>query len=186
MQFLTIHINFSKTWRGGERQVVLLFHELKKLGICQKLICRKNSALHYYFREHGYAYVAFSPLSSFFIAPLYIVYLRFKKPVIVHCHESKAQTIAVIAKLLSLKEIKIVLHRRVLFPIKKKITTPVKFSRKLINKMICISHVVEKAVQESIDFPSTVVIPSCVSFNSIEKTNLNIRKKYNISPEKKL
>ncbi len=37
-----IHVNFSKSYRGGEHQTIELMKELKKYGIKQELICRNN------------------------------------------------------------------------------------------------------------------------------------------------
>jgi len=186
MDAIIVHINFAKTWRGGERQVVLLYHELHKMGFNQKLFCQKGSALHKYSIEHDFEYIAFLPIVSYLVVPLYICFFRLKNPLIIHCHESKAQTLGILGKYFSIKNIPLVVHRRVVFPIKQKITTPIKYNQRVVDKIICISRAVEKVVKESIGFKSTVVVPSSVPLDSFSKTDQDIRKKFNIGTEKKI
>lgn len=186
MNSTIVHINFAKTWRGGERQVVLLYSELRKLNIKQKLFCRKGSSLHKYCVEHDFDFESFSTVSSFLLAPFLLSLYRLKGPLIVHCHESKGQTVGVLGRFFSMKKIPVIVHRRVLFPIKQKFTTNIKYSRHNIEKIICISKAVENVVKDCIGFPATAVVPSCASFEIVNQNDVNIRSKYNINPNCKL
>jgi L-malate glycosyltransferase len=178
-----IHINLSKTWRGGERQVILLMQGLveKKLG--QILICKKNSALETKCNELDLPFFSINRSISFSTIS-YMKHLEKKGFNIIHCHESKGHTLGILYKKLTRSSVKIVLHRRVIFPIKKKITTGSKYSEQNISKIICISEAVEKVVKNSLKVKNTLVIPSMVPIREPAPSNGILREIFNIKEEK--
>ncbi|WP_037320147.1 glycosyltransferase [Salegentibacter sp. Hel_I_6] len=179
-----IHINLAKTWRGGERQVALLFKGLQNQGIDQLLICSKNSALANYAQEQDWNFLAI-PRSPFFLLAQARTITRLSKKGynIIHCHESKAHTLGILAKTIWNSNQKLIVHRRVIFPIKKKITTAVKYSEKHLEKIICISRAVEESVKKSIAFNKIVVVPSLIEINSKTLTTSVLREPFRIKSE---
>jgi len=179
-----VHINLAKTWRGGERQVFLLMRGLQEEKIDQVLICRKGSALENEANKAGLTTHAFPkrPFSSLFQASI-LKKLEAKGFDIVHCHESEAQTLGILGKVLWKTNQKLIVHRRVIFPIKNKPTTAFKYSEKNILRMICISKAVEESVKNSIGFKNTVVVPSMIELKHSSKPENDFRRKWNIKSE---
>lgn len=176
-----IHINFAKTWRGGERQVFLLMRGLREQQVEQVILCRKGSALEKASAKEGFPYHSLSklPFLNIFQARI-LKKLQAKGFNIVHCHESQAHTFGVIGKIFWKTSQKLIIHRRVIFPIKNKPTTAIKYSEKHIDKMICISGAVKESVKESIGFKNTVIIPSMVEIKNQPERGNGFRQKWNI------
>ncbi|MDT0688472.1 glycosyltransferase [Salegentibacter sp. F188] len=176
-----IHVNLAKTWRGGERQVALLMQGLHEQGIQQVLVCRKGSALEEEAKKNNITCYSFNTLP---FLPLFQsrVFRKLEKKgyKIIHCHESRAHTFGILGKIFWSKDQKLILHRRVIFPILKKPTTGIKYSEKYIDKIICISRAVETTVKESIGFQNTIVIPSMINLDSEEIQKYELREKWKI------
>jgi glycosyltransferase involved in cell wall biosynthesis len=182
-----IHINLAKTWRGGERQVALLMENLRLLGINQILICIKSSAIHQYCMKNSLPHRCYSSGTVFLFAPFQLFLLGINKTYgIVHCHESRAVTIAFLARFLFKCKLKTVIHRRVLFPIRQKKITLLKYSPKYADVIICISKAVENVVKEIIADCKTVVIPSGVTYSKSANSTANFRTRLKIDKDKKL
>lgn len=177
-----IHVNLARTWRGGERQVFLLMEGLQKEKIEQVLICRKGSALEKEVAQKGYRFYSLSN-KPFSILHQARIFRKFEKEGfdIIHCHESKGHTLGIIGKVFWKTNQKLILHRRVIFPIKRKITTDFKYSEKHISKIICISKAVEKSVKNSIGFKRTVVVPSMISLNPPLEKSGEFKKEWKIN-----
>jgi glycosyltransferase involved in cell wall biosynthesis len=178
-----IHINLARSWRGGERQVALLMASLKSKGVNQLLICIRNSALQSHCRENNLPFKSFSNIGLFLYVPFLIAVWHLKKKYgIVHCHESRGHTIAFLARFIFRSSIKTVIHRRVLFPIKQKHFTLMKYSPHYADVIICISKAVEQVVKKAIPDSQTTVIPSGVPFDLEINDGLNLKEKHNIEP----
>lgn len=182
-----IHINLARSWRGGERQVALLMDNFKGKGLNQVLICTRNSALESHCRENNLPFKSFSNLGLFLYVPFLIAvwHLR-KKYAIVHCHESRAHTVAFLARFILRSSIKTVIHRRVIFPIKQKPITLMKYSSRYADEIICISKAVEQVVKKAVPDSQTTVIPSSVPFPIEKRDGFNFREKYNIPSDNKI
>ncbi len=182
-----IHINLAKGWRGGERQVVLLMENLMNETIDQILICSKNSALHNFCKNNHLPYKSFKGLGLFLFVPFLIsLWSLQNKYKIVHCHESKGHTLAFMARFVFRSSIKTIIHRRVLFPLKQKKFTLLKYSPKYADTIICISQAVENVVKKAIPDSNTIVIPSGVPFDLVKGSNFNLREIYDIPFDKKI
>lgn len=177
-----IHINLSKNWRGGERQVALLMMGLQDIGVHQVLICTRNSSLHKYCKASKLPYRSFYSVGLFFYVPFLIAYWYARKKYdLVHCHESRGHTLAFLARYFLGSSIKTVVHRRVLFPIRSKRITLLKYSPKYVDRVVCISKVVEQVVKEAVPQACTKVIPSGVPLSIKEGDNdFDLRRIYGI------
>lgn len=177
-----IHINLAKTWRGGERQVFLLMHGLQEEHVEQILICRKGSALEKEATKMGLTVYALpkKPFLNIFQARI-LKKFETRGFDIVHCHESAAHTLGILGKLFWKTNQKLIVHRRVIFPIKKKPTTAIKYSEKHIARIICISKAVEESVKKSINFKKTVVVPSMIDIESRPTRGNGFRQQWDIT-----
>lgn len=159
-----LHLNLQKNWRGGEQQLGYLIKGLTALGQEQLLLCRKRTALEEYAicNEIPYVSIEYGLLQK--PKAIHILHkLIFDKGIsIVHCHESKGHGLVILTKIILGLEAKIVLHRRVMFPISGLWSKKVKYASRYINKTICISHAVEGVFQSSTQNLNTTVIPDMV------------------------
>lgn len=154
-----IHINTQKNWRGGERQLSWLYEGIQKKGIEQIIICRKKSKLEAFSIENKIQIKSFSiQIYTLFYVAFKLLKLIKKEETIVHCHDSKSHTIALILKLIYRSNVKVVVHRKVNFPIKGFFSKNIKYSEKYINALFCVSKSVEATVFKSTGFNNTIVI----------------------------
>lgn len=154
-----IHINTQKNWRGGERQLSWLYEGLHKKGIEQIIICRKKSKLEAFSIENGIEFKSFSiQIYTLFYVAFKLLHLVKKNETIIHCHDSKSHTIALILKLVYKSNVKVVVHRKVNFPIKGNFSKKIKYSEKYINAIFCVSKSVETTLFKSTGFKNTIVI----------------------------
>jgi len=183
-----IHINLARSWRGGERQVALLMDFLKRKEVRQLLICTKGSSLQGYCEEKQLPYKCYSGLALFIYVPFLIAWLHaLKRFALIHCHESRGHTLAFLARFVFRSSIKMIVHRRVLFPIRSKRVTLLKYSPKYADRIICISKAVEQVVKEAIPNSNTVVIPSGVPLRvNSDEVMQDLRKNYNIASSAKI
>ena len=154
-----IHINTQKKWRGGERQLSWLHEGIQKKGINQLIICRKKSKLEAFSIENNIEFKSFSiQIYTLFYVAFKLIKLIKKEETIVHCHDSKSHTIALILKLVYKSKVKVVVQRKVNFSIKGYFSKNIKYSEKYINAIFCVSKCVENTIRKSTDFNNTTVI----------------------------
>ncbi len=181
-----LHINLQKGWRGGEQQLGYLMLELQKRSVKQVLVCRKDSELEKFAKENNINYFGKKKgLVPFFQSLKKLKEIVLEEQInIIHCHESKGHSLGVYSKILYGFKSKIVLHRKVVFPIKGFLSKKIKYSDKYIAKTICISNVVKTIFEKSTENKNTVIIPDMVDlqFDYTEKQQI-LRKKYNV-PQK--
>ncbi|WP_088653584.1 glycosyltransferase [Geofilum rhodophaeum] len=183
-----IHINLARSWRGGERQVALLMKELKRASVPQVLVCLRGSSLHKYSRDNHLPHKSFSNVGLFFFVPLLIrIWGLQKKYDVVHCHESRGHTLAFLARYLFGSKIKTVVHRRVLFPIRSKPFTLLKYSPKYVDRVVCISRAVELVVKQAVPHASTLVIPSGVPIpTEVGEKEFDLRMNFGVASDIKI
>lgn len=169
-----LHINLQKTWRGGERQLSWLMEELSKKEVNQLLICRKNSKLEQFAKNNNLPHFSFSVniYNLIFIAFKISKIITNPQKTIIHCHDSKSHTIAFLSKLIFKSSIKIIVHRKVLFPIKGFFSKKIKYSQKYINSIICISKAIQKNIISSTGHENTIVIPDMIKEINFSKNNI--------------
>lgn len=176
-----VHINLQKSWRGGEQQLAYLMASLQSKGIFQLLICLENSALEKFAIQNDISYIS---LKKGFIAKITNIrklhkVIKTNRINIIHCHESKGHSLAFFTKIILGIDAKIVVHRRVVFPIKGFFSKKFKYSEKYIDTVICISKAVEQVFWESTGNKNTVIIHSMTDLD-FDYSDKNILSKYNI------
>ncbi len=176
-----IHFNTQKDWRGGERQLGWLMDELNQKEIKQILLCRKDSKLETFAIEQN---ISFYSNKIKFYNLIFIAYQLFKiisnkKEVIIHCHDSKSHSIALFTKIFFDTKCKIIVDRKVLFPIKGWFSQKIKYSSKFINTIICTSNAVKDIVFESTKHENIIVIGDMIKTNTASK-GIILKTKYGI------
>ncbi|OSY89352.1 hypothetical protein WH52_01575 [Tenacibaculum holothuriorum] len=157
-----LHISTAKDWRGGERQIYYLVKELKKYSIKQYLITPNNSELGNRLSD-TLPVVYIKKPSSFsltWIKKIYKICLE-ESIDIIHIHDSKAQTQAFFAKKLYKLNVKIVVTRKVIFPVKGYFSK-LKYQTPIINKVVAISSAVKAELSSVVDQNQIEIIPDYI------------------------
>jgi len=182
-----LHISSPITWRGGERQIANLMLSLLDKNINQFLLCPENTPLAIFCKEHGFKAVTLSKGNGFSLKWAITIYNTCVKHQIshIHVHDSKSHTYAIIAATLYRKTPKIIVSRRVIFPIKRKWLTRFKYTHSKVEVILCISKAVEQVVLDSFPGAKTFIIPSCIDvtkYDDLPKSN-SLRTKHHISDD---
>jgi glycosyltransferase involved in cell wall biosynthesis len=176
---MVILINTQKGWRGGERQLAWLIQGLKEKNCKQLLICRKHSALENYAKKNNLNYQAVTialytlPFLAFTLSKLIKIE---KVEVVVDCHDSKSHTIGLLTKLFFTKEFKLLVHRKVIFPIHGWFSKTIKYSSNYVDSVICISKAVEKKIKKIDHKLRTVIIYDAIKPISVESSDYLFQK----------
>lgn len=179
-----LQMSSIRTWRGGEQQVANLVLGMRKQGHKPLLVVAKNSALENFCKENRFDYKAirfgngFNLLAAFGI----VRFCRQNNVGLVHMHCSSSHLLAVFAHLLGNKA-KMVLHRRVIFPLKTNYLSRWKFNYPGIKKIICVSDAIKNVVSQGIDHPEKcVTIYSGIDLQKVTsvQTPKSIRDEYKI------
>lgn len=158
-----LHITTAKSWRGGERQVTNLLKSLQGYEDIENfLLCRTNSELDKRIvnkRKINHEGTIFSWINK-------IKQICEEHTIdIIHAHESKSHTNALLASILYNK-IPVIVTRRVLFPVKGALS---KMKYRRTKKIICISEAVKKEMNKIVKYELTEVIPSAIDIHKFEK-----------------
>lgn len=181
-----IQINLQKTWRGGEQQLAYLIKSFQEKNINQILICKENSALEDFAKIEKINHFAIKSGFRNLFKNLKLLYHLIKENNIdiIHCHESKGHSLALFTKLIYRYKSPIILHRRVIFPIKGILSKKLKYSSKYISEIICVSKAVEKKIKDSTGNNNTIVIPDMIDTQYLYTNHHVLKQKYGISNKK--
>lgn len=138
-----VHIDSGKSWRGGQRQVYLLAKGLRDRGHEPLVIAPAASPLLEKARAAGLAATAVSSRAEWDMLAAKRIRSRLRawRPDIVHAHDARSHTIAMIA-LGTNSRTPLVVTRRVAFSPR---LARVKYGRR-VTRFIAISHAVKKAM----------------------------------------
>lgn len=138
-----LHLSTPQSWRGGEQQCAYLMEECQKEGLEQILFTNQNSLLGQWAEKKNILTVE-TPIKSiviFKVARLLADSCKRYQVDLIHCHDSKALTIASLATKLGYKG-KIIASRRVDFHIGKGALTRWKYTNKQVVKILCVSEAI--------------------------------------------
>ncbi len=151
-----IHIDTGKSWRGGQRQALILHKGLLEKNVESYLICNKNGELIKKFDKEIYG-VKFK--NNFFCKELFLFISKIK-PDIVHCHDSKALNFFLFKR----KEFKLIETRRVSYPIS---YFSIKFKYSKCDYHVAVSEEIEKYLRQY--FKNVSTIHSCIEFERFNR-----------------
>ena len=171
-----LHIDTEMGYRGGQRQVTLLTNGLTEQKIPSIIVCKPNSKLEAQCKETKFPFYSVKMRNELDIFSGYKIakICRREKLNILHAHTPHAIALCLWTKLFY-RNVKIVVSRRVDFPIKSNMFSQFKYRNKFISKIICISDGIKSVMSRHINSKKLLTIRSAVdteSYNKIEYNNL--------------
>ncbi len=143
---IIMHLDSELSWRGGEQQLMYLVHGLQQRKVISFLACHPESAL---FKEAISQVISVLPLKVCGEWDIWAAYrlrqlIKRLQVTILHCHTGHAHTIGLLATL-GLDSCKLVVTRRVDFPIGKNIFSRLKYKQH-VDRYIAVSEGVKKVL----------------------------------------
>ncbi|MFZ6053135.1 glycosyltransferase family 4 protein [Halocola ammonii] len=184
-----LHVSTPKSWRGGEQQLAYLFEQLQGKGIHQHIICASGSEMEQKCKTEKWSFSAVPVKSSLdfsFAKKLRNLCLE-QKVDIVHTHDSKGHTFAVLAATFYRNQASIVVSRRVDFPVSGSPLSKWKYNHKKVTRIVCVSDTIKKITGQSIrDKSKLVTVHSGVNMARFEevKDTRPLEKEFNLDPNK--
>ena len=179
-----LHINNEKTWRGGERQTLLLAAELQRRGIQNVVACRKDAPLAEQAARAGVPTVFVGANNATFLCDIAAIARKFS---LLHCHTGRGHSIAAIQNVFT--RTPMIITRRVDFLPRRTFFNRFKFSR--ARKVVCISgHICVQMREWGVPARKLAIIPSAVPAPSGSPTReaiaAELRKRLGIAETRKL
>ncbi len=164
-----LHIDSGKTFRGGQRQLLLLAERLQAMDIKQVIACPSGSEL--IRRIEGIPTIGLSTSS--------LSRKLFRRPLreaigdhginIIHAHDSESHSLGILLKK-KFPESKLMVTRRVIFPPSGPLSRRLKY-RKYVDQYIAISRAVaESLIESGVDERKIAVIYSALDIDKIQQT----------------
>ncbi len=166
MSLKIAHINLAKGLRGGENQTLAIIEGLKRFGIEQTLICRKNSLL-----EQQAIKLNISVISIY--KPFLLNVAKLKDFDLLHVHEGRSIYFALAANLLFQKSY--LVTRRVLNKPREKWLT--KLAYKNAAQIISISQKIDTVMREFCTTQQFKIIPDIARELKSNSENVSALKK---------
>ncbi len=153
-----LHLSAEKSWRGGEQQIAYLIEESLKLGLQIHVACQKDSAFESHCLHHSIPHtsLSFRKLAGLPAALSIKKLCREQGISLIHAHSSHAQNAAIISASLG-NPTPLIVSRKVIIPVKKKITTPWKYNHTSIKRFICVSHAAAQILRPAIQQAEKIV-----------------------------
>lgn len=159
-----LHVNTEKTWRGGERQTLLLAAALPALGASVAVGCREGFFLA---REARAQALPCIPIAGGSVRALWELARQARTFDLVHCHTARAHSLAAVAAAWHRKPV--VVTRRVDFRPKQSVFNRFKYRR--ASRVVCISEFIARQLRDwGVPRDRLVVIRSAIPAVASEKT----------------
>lgn len=163
-----LHISGKKDWGGGENQLLLTLKGLKNYNnINQFFLCPTNSAIYFKVKENFKQLKVYNSKKEMNLDPrfMYSIFSIVTKEKIdtIHVHDPDAHTLVIIAIDLFRLKVNVVLHKKTVFPLRKKKLTLYKYNHKSIKHIVCVSRASSDVMKEGI-----TIIPISVIHDAIE------------------
>jgi glycosyltransferase involved in cell wall biosynthesis len=160
-----VHIDTSRTWRGGQLQVFLLHRELLRLGVDSRLLARAGGHLHLRCEELSLPVEPVPLMRPWYPPSITAVWRRTRGATIVHAHDSHAATLAAIVRTFN-PRLAVVCHRRVAFGPRARLAERWKYRH--IDRWIAVSAEIAGRLRcaGAID---TRVVPSAVDVDDLRE-----------------
>ena len=181
-----LHISAHHVWRGGEQQLAYLYEELLNYPSQQWLFCAENKGMHKYCQEKNIPVLQFKA-SRIWLFPNALKLKKIctdNKIDLIHVHDSHAHTLAFISYLFGNKS-KIIVSRRVDFPVKNSFLSKWKYNNQGVKKYICVSEKVKEILAKNIyDKSKLSCVHSGIDLTRFKAGNntAKIRLTYDIDP----
>ncbi|HDS08688.1 MAG TPA: glycosyltransferase family 1 protein [Firmicutes bacterium] len=186
-----LHLNFEKTWRGGESQVMHLVRGLRELGVDNELCTYPGSDLFKNAVGNGFKAYELASINELDIISSYLLskIIRSGKFDIIHVHTSHSHTIGLIALKILKDPPKLIMSRRVDFEVGKNFFSRMKYNSPVISRIIAISEGVKNVlVHSGLEESKIDVVYSGINISEVKSAPVinDIRAEFNIPPGKKI
>jgi len=164
-----LHVCGKKDWGGGENQIVLLIDKFNiyDSSIEQFLLCPFESKLYNKIILSELSINIFTSKKQLNLDPrfLFKIYKIVKKNGIdiIHVHDPDAHSLVILAIDLFRIKVKVILHKKTIFPIKNKKYSIYKYNHTSIKQIICVSEASKNIIISSIK-----TIPIKVVYDAIQ------------------
>ena len=166
----TLHIDTSRTWRGGQNQVLLTVLGLRKRGHRTALVMRSDSELSQRSPDHADNFSIDSRMESDIQASWRLSkLLQSLRPDIVHAHDAHAISMAAIARLLTSKDkpLPFLASRRVDFHVGHNIFSRWKYAQ--VDHFLCASQAIhDMLIEDGIHAERTTVVHEGIDLTRID------------------
>jgi glycosyltransferase involved in cell wall biosynthesis len=166
---VVLHIDTGRTFRGGQRQLLLLSERLKESGVRQIIACPHNSQLSKRIKDIPVVDLSDHSLIRKMSCGSLIRTIDEYAVNIVHAHDSEAHSLGIRIKIKH-SEIRLVVNRRVVFTPSGRISRRFKY-RRYVDQYIAISRAVAESLRDiGVHEESISVIPSGLDISKIIST----------------
>jgi glycosyltransferase involved in cell wall biosynthesis len=163
-----VHLDTSRTWRGGQLQVFLLHRELLRLGVESRLLARAGGFLHLRCEEVGLAVEPVPLMRPWYPPAVSAVWRGTRRATIVHAHDSHAVALAALARIVN-SRIAVVCHRRVAFGPRPGLTGRWKYRH--VDRWIAVSTEIAGRLRRA-GVTNLRVVPSAVDVDDLRQRAL--------------
>ncbi len=184
-----LHISTAKSWRGGEQQLAYMIENINHSKFSNYLLCISDSEVQDFFKASNVKIYTQRKSHSFSISWGRKInkICQDEQIDIIHCHDSKSHTYAVLSDLIVGRDSPIVVHRKVAFPIKTSYLTKYKYNYKNVKKIICISNAVVDQVNKVVENKSVItLINSSKKIGKTNEHNISLKEKYRLNKKNKI
>ncbi|MCR9154719.1 MAG: glycosyltransferase [Bacteroidetes bacterium] len=153
-----LHISTARSWRGGEQQIAYLVQELKKLGLQQHIACIKDAPLHQWALQNDIPVLALRKSSSIDLRFSYQLKAYSKKEAfdIWHAHDAHAHGFAVYAQHFFKAVARLIVSRRVDFPVAKSKLSAFKYNHPCVYRYLAVSDAIADILRSTLKNPNRV------------------------------
>lgn len=154
-----LHISTAFTWRGGEQQLAYLAGELHAKGLRQYVLCVQGSEMASWCERSGIPFFTARKRSSMdlFFARKIADLCRINAIQLIHVHDSHAHSFAVYSAVLFGNRTKIIVSRRVDFPVKRNFFSLLKYNHSQVARILCVSDKIRRVTETALKDPSKLV-----------------------------
>jgi len=160
-----VHIDTSRTWRGGQLQVFLLHREMIRLGVGSRLLARKGGALHLRCKEAGVPVEPVPFLRPWYPPAVFAVWRRTLRSQIVHAHDSHAVVLAAVARSVN-PRFAVVCHRRIAYPLTGALSDRWKYRH--VDRWIAVSTEIAEGLRR-MGVDELRIVPSAVDIEDLQR-----------------
>lgn len=153
-----LHVSTPLSWRGGEQQLLYLAQSLREEGQEQVILCSRDSEIARRAESIGLTIQTLPKPGGIdlrYAARLAAITKKYGADLI-HVHDAKAHTMAVLAAAFWRNTSPIVLSRRVDYPVKASVFSSWKYKHPSIARYVCVSEAVAQVLLPSIRDPQKI------------------------------
>jgi glycosyltransferase involved in cell wall biosynthesis len=160
-----VHIDTSRTWRGGQLQVFLLHRELIRLGVGSRLLARRGGALHLRCEEAGLPVEPVPILRLWYPPAVFAVWRSTLRCQIVHAHDSHAVALAAVARSVN-PRLAVVCHRRIAYPPARALSDRWKYHQ--VDRWIAVSTEIAEVLRR-VGVDELQIVPSAIDIEDLQQ-----------------